>query len=99
MKIFDFVLSLFDRVMNRYNKRYHPQKFKIGDRVRADSYTKNFQDLVITKYDFYYDGYWWVYTKCMNTKIDVPFREFELELIFVETPYDPTQMGDKEDDI
>jgi len=93
-KIIDYFANLF------YGKIYK-KKFNIGDRVRYKPTKAFWQNLTIIKYDFCYNGKWWIVAEDTDDPSyrKIPVEEHSLELVCVEHPYDPTQMGDTDEDI
>lgn len=93
---------IFDKLLGKLQDWWYPKKFKVGDNVRCDTRTY-WQDLTITKYDFYYKG-WYLYATDNSSGYifseGVYFKEDELELLPPEfLPYDPKQQGDTDEDI
>jgi len=77
--------------------------FNAGDRVKVIEYPDNSVQIGSEGTVKGYDGMYWSVVlddSCGDdSTYGYVFEPFELELIPVEQPYDPTQMGDKDDDI
>lgn len=76
--------------------------FNAGDRVKVVNYPDDSVQIGAEGTVKGYDGMYWCVVLDGDPENDDyghAFEPFELELIPVEQPYDPTQMGDKDDDI